>query len=103
MQSGYAYIWRYRVPEDSAGDFERAYGSEGPWVELFRQHPGYVRTELHKDLQQPGCYTSIDYWQSKEACDAFRQESRAEFEALDTQCEQLTEEETLLGEFSRVR
>jgi heme-degrading monooxygenase HmoA len=67
MQSRYACIWQYRVGGNSVHEFERAYGPEGPWVKLFRRHSGYVRTELHRDLQKPSWYITVDYWQSKEA------------------------------------
>ena len=95
-------MWRYRVRTDHITEFEKAYGPDGPWVELFQRHPGYVRTELLRDIEQPGWYLTIDSWRSKEECDAFRHQFRSEFEALDAECERLTEEEISLGEFSRV-
>ena len=100
LKSEYAYIWEYRVRLDSLSEFEKAYGPEGSWVGLFRQHPGYVRTELHRDVQSLGRYMTIDYWESKDACDAFRQRFAAEFEALDEQCERLTDDEIYLGAFT---
>jgi heme-degrading monooxygenase HmoA len=103
MRAGYAYIWEYRVRPDSVGEFERTYGPEGTWADLFRQHDGYARTELHRDLHEPTRYVTIDYWRSEETCGAFRQAFASEFEALDKQCEALTDEETYLGEFSPVR
>ncbi len=103
MESGYAYMWGYKVRADSVSEFEKMYSPDGSWADLFRQHPGYVRTELHRDLQMPGRYITIDYWQSKAACSVFRRRFASEFEALDEQCERLTEEETYLGEFSQVR
>ncbi len=46
---------------------------------------------------------TIDYWESKDACDAFRQRFAPEFEALDEQCERLTDDETYLGAFTPAR
>ncbi|MCP4203160.1 MAG: hypothetical protein GY769_14655 [bacterium] len=102
MPSRYAYIWEYRVRPEAAVEFERAYGSEGVWAELFRRHEGYVRTELHKDLKRPAWYLTIDYWRSKEDCEDFRGCFASDFEALDRECERLTVEERYFGEFSRV-
>ncbi len=103
MKSGYAYLWEYRLRPDLASEFEKVYSPEGTWAALFRRHPGYVRTELHRDLQRPGRYITIDYWESKEGRIDFGRRFAAEFEALDRQCEQLTEDETYVGEFSPVR
>jgi heme-degrading monooxygenase HmoA len=103
MDSEYAYIWEYVVRPEEVSEFERAYGPEGSWAELFRRHPGYLRTELHRDLRRPARYVTIDYWQSREACRAFRREFARAFESLDKRCDLLTETETYLGEFSPVR
>ena len=100
---GYAYIWKYKARSDSLGEFERVYGPEGPWGELFRRHPGYIRTELHRDLEKLDWYLTVDHWLSKDAYDSFRREFKSEFEDLDRQCEKLTEEEIYLGELSRIR
>ena len=39
---GYAYIWQYNVRPEFTGDFEKAYGPEGPWVELFCLAAGHL-------------------------------------------------------------
>ena len=103
MKTGYAYIWEYLVRSDSVGEFETLYGSVGTWADLFSQHDGYVRTELHRDIQMPGRYVTVDYWRSEEAFTAFREAFASDFEALDKRCEKLTIEERHLGEFSPVR
>jgi heme-degrading monooxygenase HmoA len=98
MTAAYAYLWEYLVPAETAPEFERVYGPEGDWATLFRRHPGYRRTELLRDLDR-GRYVTIDHWESREACEAFREAFAAEFQALDERCERLTSEETLVGEF----
>ncbi|MCG8458184.1 MAG: antibiotic biosynthesis monooxygenase [Holophagales bacterium] len=90
---GFAYIWEYRVRPRRALDFENAYGPKGPWVALFERAPGYQRTELHRDRQANDRYITIDYWESAEKWQDFRESFSAEFEALDAQCEDLTLEE----------
>ena len=98
MPARYAYVWEYLVSAKTAREFERVYGPEGEWAALFRRHPGYRRTELLRDLDR-GRYLTIDHWESREACAAFREAFAAEFKALDERCERLTSRETLVGEF----
>lgn len=103
MKVGYVYIWEYNVRPESMPEFERLYGPEGAWVELFRRQDGYVRTELYRDTKMPGRYVTIDYWRSEEDCRTFRRVFASEFEALDDRGERLTVAEDLIGEFSPVR
>jgi len=41
-------------------------------------------------------------WVSKADYDRFRSDHRQEYQAIDAQCEELTEEETELGQFERL-
>jgi quinol monooxygenase YgiN len=96
------YIWEYLVRADCVADFLRAYGPGGAWVQLFRKAKGYVRTELYQDHENPLRFVTIDQWVSQISCAAFRIDFAAEFESLDTQCENYTETERQIGSFSRV-
>lgn len=98
----YCYVWEYRVPEDRVQAFEAGYGPDGGWVALFRRDPAYVRTDLLRDLSDPRRYVTVDVWASREACMAFRERFRAEFDALDEAGEEWTDEERSLGEFEAV-
>lgn len=102
MKPGFAYIWEYLVAPGSALQFERLYGPEGDWVQLFRRHPGYLRTELHRDLRDPRRYVTVDYWESKEASDELRASFAREFAELDARGEELTTSERHLGDFAPV-
>jgi len=95
----FVYIWTYRVSLQRADEFRRLYGPEGAWVRLFRQAPGYLGTELYRDRDDGDRYLSIDRWESEEAFRDFRSRFAEEFERLDSDGEQLTLEETPLGEF----
>jgi len=95
----YCYVWEFTVAPTEAADFEGAYGDAGPWVELFRRDAAFLGTDLLRDLERPGRYLTIDRWTSRDACLAFRESWRAEFEALDAECERLTESERALGEY----
>lgn len=98
----YVYVWAYEVRPECVAAFERAYGSEGEWVALFRTGRGYRSTRLLRDRERPGRYLTIDAWASAEAFEAFRRERAAAFEALDRRCERLTLSETALGRFDVV-
>lgn len=67
-------------------EFEQAYGVDGEWVKLFRRAPGYLRTELIRDRENPLRYLTIDSWESEDAYAAFRSQFSKEFAALDAKC-----------------
>ncbi len=81
--------------------FERSYGPHGDWAEFFSHGDGYLRTELLHDAVGGRRYLTIDYWNSKDAYDSFRQERMADYEELDRQCAAMTESETRIGSFTR--
>ncbi len=63
---------------------------------------GFVATELNRDLKDPARYLTLDFWESREAYDAFRAQHAAEYAAIDRECEALTAEEKALGAFERI-
>jgi heme-degrading monooxygenase HmoA len=69
------FSYEARDPEE----FERAYGPEGDWDEIFRQGPGYIGTELLRDVENPGRYLVVDRWESREAYQRFVEERREEY------------------------
>ena len=98
----YVYIWEFIVAPEQRDAFERTYGPSGDWVQLFRRATGYLRTELHRDRSQPQRFITIDYWESKEAWEAFRTRFAHEFEALDGKCAAWTTHEAEIGRFEPV-
>jgi len=102
VNSQYLAVWEFRVKADSASTFERIYGPNGAWAQLFRRSPGYVATELIRDLEHPGRYLTLDRWTSREALQRFKQDNHSDYAALDKQCESLTEQENLIGAFDAV-
>lgn len=89
-------IWRFTVPIDRVEDFERHYRAGGTWATLFRKAPGYIRTELLRDVDGPR-YVTVDVWQSEAEYRAFREQHAAEYADLDRQCEALTTAEEHVG------
>jgi hypothetical protein len=92
-------IWEFQVKPSAQLDFEKIYGPAGAWANLFRQSPDYRGTELVCDMDCSGRYLTLDRWTSREALHQFKQAHQSEYEAFDKQCETLTENESLLGEF----
>ena len=95
----YTYIWEYYVRDEFVSEFEKIYGPDGAWAQLFRDDKGYIRTELHRDIDNENRYLTVDYWISKSACDEFQKKFPAEYKALDKICASLTEKENSLGSF----
>ena len=95
----FCYAWSYVVRPECLSAFRTAYGPEGDWVRLFRRDPEYVRTNFLGDCDNPARFITIDFWTSREACLSFRERFRGEFEALDKSFDQLTVQESHLGDF----
>lgn len=99
MKKVFVYIWEYLVKAEKKTEFERIYGLDGEWVQLFNHGAGYLGTELHRDTSNNQRYLTVDYWISKEDRDNFREKFAEEFAMLDKQCESLTKQENFLGDF----
>ena len=95
----FVYVWEYIVKAEKKSAFERIYGADGDWANLFNRDAGYLGTELHQDISNNLRYLTVDYWVSKKARDNFREKFSVEFERLDEKCESLTEREIFLGDF----
>ena len=84
-------VWKFVVKPERTAEFERHYGPDGTWAALFRQSPGYVRTELFRGDERE--YITIDYWANADVYREFRETHAADYERLDGQMEALTERE----------
>jgi len=69
---------------------------------LFRRDSAYQRTLLLRDPFRDSTYVTCDFWESKEAYEAFRTNNSAEYLALDKRFEELTLAERKLGDFERL-
>ena len=102
MPQNYLALWEFQIKPESRAQFEEIYGPDGTWARLFRQSPDFLGTKLIRDLARPGRYLTLDSWTSCEAFHAFKEGHAAEYETLDQRCENLTERETMVGEFEEV-
>src|SRR5215469_7389602 len=86
----FVVIWEFRVRPRKRRAFEKAYGPDGVWNALFRGSEGYIRTELVRDRRKPLRYVTIDRWRSREGYQQFEKKNRAQYKAIDKECENLT-------------
>jgi heme-degrading monooxygenase HmoA len=101
-QSDYIYIWDFIVSKSSVLEFEKCYGPNGKWAELFRKSTGYLKTELIKDKSDPLRYLTIDHWQSERDHAEFLATFKDEYDELDRLFEELTVHETKIGTFTTI-
>jgi heme-degrading monooxygenase HmoA len=95
-------LWEFHVKPGCEERFERVYGPGGDWSQLFRSDPHYRETRLLRDPARPNCYTTLDFWDSREAYESFKELHHAEYLALDKICEELTLQERHLGSFTEI-
>ena len=96
----YVIIWEFRVKSGLEKDFEKTYGSNGDWANFFKQGRGYRQTRLLHDLDAEGTYMTMDYWDSQNDFEMFKQKMKNEYAQMDKRCEALTEREKYIGSFS---
>ena len=92
----YVIVWEFVARKGREAAFERAYGPNGRWAELFRTGQGYLGTELWRGA---GVWLTVDRWQSEEDYRRFQTARLAEYQALDREMEELTATERQLGSF----
>ena len=95
----YCYVWSFTVRPEYVDEFQVAYGPTGDWARFFASDPGYIRTSLLADRQNPTRFLTLDFWSSYEACVSFREGFSSQFEALDKSFERFTTEEVQFGSF----
>jgi hypothetical protein len=91
----FVIVWRFTTFDAAA--FERHYGRDGTWAELFRRDREYIRTDLLIDGQT---YWTLDWWTSPAAYAAFRALHAEGYAAVDRMCESITSSEEKIGEFT---
>jgi heme-degrading monooxygenase HmoA len=95
----FVVLWQFQVKSGLEKEFEKVYGPDGSWAALFRGSPAFRGTRLLRDTSLPGCFFTLDCWDSRAVYDAFRSQNAAAYAELDRQCESLTESEALVGSF----
>jgi heme-degrading monooxygenase HmoA len=83
-------VWEYDVPEAAAADFERIYGTNGAWAQLFSSSDGFEGTELFASVSNSGRYLTVDRFRDETSWRRFQDEQREAYLALDAESEGLT-------------
>jgi len=92
-------LWEYEVKRGSEELFERQYGPEGEWVRLFRRDARCRGTRLLRDVGAERVYVTMDWWESREAYEQFRERWAAEYAEIDKKYQQLTLGEKHFGDY----
>lgn len=91
-------LWEYEVKPGAEAQFEALYGSDGAWVELFRDYRGYLDTQLLRG-EQPRHYLTIDRWASAAEYDGFLAAAHDRYARINAQGDTLTLAERRLGRY----
>ena len=83
-------VWEYDVPEFAAEKFERVYGAEGAWAQLFSSSDGVEGTELFASVSTSGRYLTVDRFRDRASWRRFQAEHREAYLALDAETQALT-------------
>ena len=70
-------VWEYDVPEANAPKFERIYGADGAWAQLFSSSDGFEGTELFASVSNSGRYLTVDRFRDEASWRRFMVEPRA--------------------------
>ena len=97
MEHMYTIIWEFTVAPEHRAEFVRRYASDGDWARLFARSSEWQGTSLLADEQDPRHFFTVDRWASPGAWDRFKAIHRADYEALDRNCEGLTLTEARIG------
>ena len=95
----YTRIWRFQAATGRELEFTAAYGPEGDWARLFRQSPGYLRTELARLDPAGDVFLITDRWASRKDWDDFLVAHGDAYHQLDRAFAPLCASETELDEY----
>ncbi len=95
-------VWEFLVRPGREEEFELFYNGEGLWAILFRKSPDYFGTKLMRDMNTPRRYLTVDKWETAESFPVFKKTVEFEYTAIDRKCEELTENERLVGVFEEI-
>lgn len=95
----FVILWEFEVKSGHEAEFEKEYGPRGVWAAFFRRDPAFRETRLTRDTSGSGRYYTLDFWASRAAYEAFREQNAAEYKKIDAKCEAMTAKETPIGTF----
>jgi quinol monooxygenase YgiN len=91
--------WVIEAQPERLLEFQKAYGMNGDWVQLFRKAEGYIETALMRDTENVNRFLIIDRWHDLSSFDSFKRRYEMAYNELDHRCEEITRLETKVGTF----
>ena len=98
----FVILWEYEVKTGCEESFERAYGPQGSWVELFRHSPHYLSTQLLRDTLRSSFYFTLDFWESQTAYQQFKRAYHTAYNSMDLASAHFFSTERYVGSFVQV-
>ena len=95
-------LWEFEVKPGCEERFEKVYGPDGDWAQLFRSDSHFQETRLLRDPFRPAFYLTLDFWKSRQSYEGFMSAHRAEYKAIDSAGEHLTVNERRIGAYERI-
>jgi quinol monooxygenase YgiN len=95
-------IWEFKVNPSQAAAFEKIYGPQGAWAELFCESKEYHGTILMKDNASSDRYLTIDRWDNLKAFENFKAQHIKTYTDIDHKCEKLMLAERKVGVFEDI-
>jgi len=89
----FVILWHFEVKPGNQQRFQKAYGSEGPWVQLFRRDAHFRGTQLLRDPSRDSCFFTVDLWDSETDYRAFLAAHQRDYQLLDSSLQALTRTE----------
>lgn len=95
-------VWEFEVRPECEDRFRSVYGSDGDWVQFFRGDANYQLSILVQDPSRSHVYLTLDFWNTREAYESFKQRHHEAYMSLDRACEGLSLGERHIGSFEQV-
>jgi heme-degrading monooxygenase HmoA len=92
-------LWEFEVKPGYEKQFEKVYGPDGDWTQLFRTDPHYHQTLLLRDPFHSALYVTLDFWDSRKSYEQFVAAHSAEYKQIDSTGEELTARERRMGSY----
>lgn len=96
----FVVIWKFVPKIGLEKEFEKIYGPNGLWTELFAKVNDYLGTSLLKEVDSENVYLAVDQWKSKDAYESFKLRFFEEYHTIDQRCKDITDIEQIIGEFN---
>jgi heme-degrading monooxygenase HmoA len=95
-------LWEFEVKSGYENRFEKVYGAEGEWADLFKTNASFSETRLLRDATRPLVYVTMDFWASRDAYEEFLRAHSEEYKALDAACQRLRQAGRRIGAYEVV-